>query len=58
MMKANISKKLTSKKVEAAFKSFKGFKAPRLDEIRPLVLKPPNGGPWKECQFFSMPVSV
>ena len=38
-MRANLSNIVTSRKVEAAFKSFKGFKAPGLDELRPVVLK-------------------
>ena len=38
-MRANLSNIVTSRKVEAAFKNFKGFKAPGLDELRPVVLK-------------------
>ena len=37
VMKANLSNIVTSGKVEAAFKSFKGFKAPGLDEVRPVA---------------------
>ena len=43
VMKANLSNIVTSRKVEAAFKSFKGFKAPGLDKIRPVVLKHLDG---------------
>ena len=39
VMRANLSNIVTSRKVEAAFKSFKGFKAPGLDKLRPVVLK-------------------
>ena len=39
VMRANLSNIVTSRKVEAAFKSFKGFKAPGLDELRPVTLK-------------------
>ena len=43
VMKANLSNNVTSVKVEAAFKSFKGFKAPGLGEVRPVVLKHLDG---------------